>query len=50
MSSEKGEDHRNEMKIIENIQKYSKEFNTHDEFNLCYSKHKRNADSMTTHK
>ncbi len=50
MSSEKSEDNWTELKIIEPIRKYSKEFNTPDEFNLWYSKHKREVDSMTTHK
>lgn len=50
MSSEKTEDNWSELKIIEPIRKYSKEFNTPDEFNLWYSKHRRDVDSMTTHK
>ena len=50
MNTEKSEDNWTELKIIEPIRKYSKEFNTPDEFNLWYSKHKRDVDSMTTHK
>ena len=50
MCAEKFEDNWTELKIIEPIRKYSKEFNTPDEFNLWYSKHKRDVDSMTTHK
>ena len=50
MCAEKSEDNWTELKIIEPIRKYSKEFNTPDEFNLWYSKHKRDVDSMTTHK
>ena len=39
-----------ELKIIEPIQHYSKEFNSVDEFNLWYSKNKALVDEMTTHK
>ncbi len=39
-----------ELKIIEPIQNYLKEFNTTDEFNLFYSKNKEQLDSETTHK
>ena len=39
-----------ELKIIEPIQKYLKEFNTTDEFNLFYYKNKEQLDSETTHK
>lgn len=39
-----------ELKIIEPIQHYSKEFNSVDEFNLWYSKNKALVDDMTTHK
>lgn len=39
-----------EIQIIEPITKYSKEFNTPDEFNVWYSKHKNDIDAHTTHK
>ena len=39
-----------DLKIIEPIKNYIKEFKTPDEFNLYYSKHKEDIDSMTTHK
>ncbi len=39
-----------ELKVIEPIQHYSKEFNTPDEFNLWYSKNKASVDELTTHK
>lgn len=40
----------NDVKIIEPISKYTKEFDTVDEFNLYYNKHKNDMDSLTTHK
>lgn len=39
-----------DIKIIEPIKNYIKEFKTADEFNLWYSKNKDEIDSMTTHK
>lgn len=39
-----------ELKLIEPIKNYTKEFNTTDEFNLWYSKNKSSIDSLTTHK
>lgn len=39
-----------EIKLIEPIKNYSKEFNTPDEFNIWYSKNKNEIDSLTTHK
>ena len=39
-----------DLKIIEPIKNHLKEFKTVDEFNLYYSKHKEDIDSMTTHK
>lgn len=39
-----------EVKIIEPIRNYTKEFNTPDEFNIWYSKNKDTIDSLTTHK
>ena len=39
-----------ELKIIEPIQHYSKEFNSADEFNIWYSKNKAIVDKLTTHK
>lgn len=40
----------NDVKIIEPISKYTKEFDTVDEFNLYYNKNKNDMDSLTTHK
>ena len=39
-----------DLKIIEPIKNYLKEFKNVDEFNLYYSKNKEEIDSMTTHK
>lgn len=39
-----------DLKIIEPIKKYLKEFNSPDEFNIWYSKHKDEMDALTTHK
>ena len=39
-----------EVKTIEPISKYIKEFNTVDEFNLWYAKNKAEVDALTTHK
>ena len=39
-----------EVKVIEPIKNYLKEFNTPVEFNLWYSKNKNEVDSLTTHK
>ena len=39
-----------DLKIIEPIKNYLKEFKTVDEFNLWYSKNKDEIDSLTTHK
>ena len=39
-----------DLKVIEPIKNYIKEFKTVDEFNLWYSKHKEEVDSLTTHK
>ena len=39
-----------ELKILEPIKKYTKEFETSDEFNLYYAKHKEDIDKLTTHK
>ncbi len=39
-----------ELKIIEPIKNYLKEFETVDEFNLYYAKHKDEIDELTTHK
>ena len=39
-----------DLKVIEPIKNYLKEFKTVDEFNLYYSKNKDEIDSMTTHK
>ena len=39
-----------DLKVIEPIKNYLKEFKTVDEFNLYYSKNKNEIDSMTTHK
>ena len=39
-----------ELKIIEPISKYIKEFNTPEEFNLFYTKNKEEIDNLTTHK
>ena len=40
----------NDIKVIEPISKHTKEFDTVDEFNLYYNKHKNDMDSLTTHK
>ena len=39
-----------DLKVIEPIKNYIKEFKTVDEFNLWYSKNKEEVDSLTTHK
>ena len=39
-----------EIKVIEPIKNYLKEFNTPVEFNLWYAKHKDEVDALTTHK
>lgn len=39
-----------EVELIEPISKYSKQFNTPDEFNVWYSKNKDEVNKMTTHK
>ena len=39
-----------ELKLIEPIRNYTKEFNTPDEFNIWYSKNKDTIDKLTTHK
>lgn len=39
-----------DVKIIEPIKNYLKEFNNPDEFNLFYSKNKSDIDACTTHK
>ena len=39
-----------EVKVIEPIKNYIKEFNTPVEFNLWYAKHKDEVDALTTHK
>ena len=39
-----------DLKIIEPIKNYLKEFKTVDEFNLWYSKNKDEVDKLTTHK
>ncbi len=39
-----------EVKVIEPIKNYLKEFNTPVEFNLWYSKNKDEVDKLTTHK
>ena len=39
-----------ELKIIEPIKKYLKEFNTPEEFNIFYLNNKEELDSQTTHK
>ena len=39
-----------EIKVIEPIKNYLKEFNTPVEFNLWYSKNKDEVDKLTTHK
>ena len=39
-----------EVKVIEPINNYLKEFNTPVEFNLWYAKNKDEVDKMTTHK
>ncbi len=39
-----------ELKILEPISKYLKEFNTPEEFNIFYSKNKEELDKLTTHK
>lgn len=50
MSIDETENSWPEIKILEPIRKYVKEFNNPDEFNLYYSKHKHDIDSLTTHK
>lgn len=39
-----------ELKIIEPIKNYSKEFENPDEFNIFYTKNKDEVDKLTTHK
>ena len=39
-----------EVKVIEPIKNYIKEFNKPVEFNLWYAKHKDEVDALTTHK
>ena len=39
-----------DLKVIEPIKNYLKEFKTVDEFNLWYSKNKEEVDALTTHK
>ena len=39
-----------DLKVIEPIKNYLKEFKTVDEFNLWYSKNKDEVDKLTTHK
>lgn len=39
-----------ELKVIEPIEHYNKEFNTVDEFNMWYAKNKSSVDALTTHK
>ena len=39
-----------DLKVIEPIKNYIKEFKTIDEFNLWYSKNKEEVDALTTHK
>ena len=39
-----------DLKVIEPIKNYIKEFNSPVEFNLWYDKHKDEVDSLTTHK
>mgnify|MGYP001034086307 FL=1 len=39
-----------DIKVIEPIKHYLKEFKTVDEFNLWYSKNKDEVDALTTHK
>ena len=39
-----------ELKVIEPIKNYIKEFNSPVEFNLWYAKHKDEVDALTTHK
>ena len=39
-----------DVKIIEPIRNYLKEFNSTDEFNAFYSMHKDEMDALTTHK
>ncbi len=39
-----------DLKVIEPIKNYVKEFNSPVEFNLWYAKHKEEVDSLTTHK
>ena len=39
-----------DLKVIEPIKNYLKEFKTVDEFNLWYSKNKEEVDKLTTHK
>lgn len=39
-----------ELKVIEPIRNYSKEFDTPDEFNIFYAKNKDEIDKQTTHK
>ena len=39
-----------DLKVIEPIKNYIKEFNSPVEFNLWYAKHKEEVDALTTHK
>ena len=39
-----------DLKVIEPIRNYIKEFNSPVEFNLWYAKHKDEVDALTTHK
>ena len=39
-----------DLKVIEPIKNYIKEFNSPVEFNLWYAKHKEEVDVLTTHK
>ena len=39
-----------DLKIIEPVQKYIKEFESPEEFNVFYAKNKDDVDSQTTHK
>ena len=43
-------DYLMDLKVIEPIKNYIKEFNSPVEFNLWYAKHKEEVDSLTTHK
>ena len=50
MSSNNFNHEQTDIKIIEPIKNYLKEFKTVDEFNLWYNKNKDEIDSLTTHK